>query len=100
MVDRELRLGSDKAPKDGLTYFKNSNDTMAAIRRELTQAIVGAEVVVEKEENGPPVGAPVNVEVVGDKYETLAAIAQQLKNSIAGVEGVVDPEGRLQGWPA
>jgi len=87
MVDREKRLaGGD----DGKIYFANSNDTMAAIRRELTRTIVGAEVKVDKEKEGPPVGAPINVEIAGDDYLALAQIADTLKSRIKDVPGVVD----------
>ncbi len=91
MVDRELRKGpQDKGTDDGKIYFRNSNDTMEAIRKELSSAMVGAEVKVDKEEQGPPVGAPINVEIHGDDYTVMARIAEQLKAKIKEIPGIVD----------
>lgn len=90
MVDRENRLGPDEAPDDGKVYFASSNDTMEDMREKLVEAIVGAEVVVDKEEMGPPVGAPVNIEVTGDDYKTLASLATRLKDVVSETPGVVD----------
>ncbi len=87
MVDREFRRAEGT---DGKIYFRNSNDTLSALRRELTAAITGAEVKVDKEKEGPPVGAPVNVEITGDDYETLALLAGELQERIKDIPGVVD----------
>ena len=91
LVDREVRKGpQDEGADDGKIYFSNSNDTMDAIRKDLFLSIVGAEVKVEKEENGPPVGAPINVEIHGDDYAIMARIAEQLKAQIKDLPGIVD----------
>ena len=91
MVDRELRKDpDDEGTDDGKIYFSNSNDTMEALRKELVTYIVGAEVNVDKEENGPPVGAPVNVEIHGDDYEIMAHIAEKLQDKIQDLPGIVD----------
>lgn len=91
MVDRELRKGAGMpGTDDGKIYFRNSNETMEAIRKELLASLVGVEVNVDKEENGPPVGAPVNVEIHGDDFETMSKIADELKAKIKDVPGVVD----------
>jgi multidrug efflux pump len=91
LVDRELRLSSQEKPaEDNRLYFNNSNDTMEAIRQEITTAIIGAEVKVDKEENGPPVGAPINIEIEGEDFPTLAAIAEQIKQEAKTIPGIVD----------
>ena len=91
MIDRELRKGAgDEGTGDGKIYFRNSNDTMDALRKELSASIVGAETKVDKEENGPPVGAPVNVEIHGDDYGVMADIAEELKSKMKDVPGIVD----------
>jgi len=91
LVDRELRRSpQDEGTDDGKIYFSNSNDTMDAIRKDLLTTIVGAEVKVDKEENGPPVGAPINVEIHGDDYAVMARIAEQLKAQIKDIPGIVD----------
>jgi multidrug efflux pump subunit AcrB len=91
LVDRELRKGpQEKGTNDRKIYFSNSNDTMEAIRKDLFATIVGAEVKVDKEEEGPPVGAPINVEIHGDDYTVMADIAEQLKAQIKDLPGIVD----------
>ena len=91
MVDREFRKGAqDEGTGDRKIYFRNSNDTMEALRKELVSSIVGAEVKVDKQEEGPPVGAPVNVEIHGDDYAIMARIADELKTKIKDLPGIVD----------
>jgi len=87
MVDREFRLESGT---DDKIYFQDSNKTMEALRTRLTRSIVGAKVTVEKEENGPPVGPPVNVEIAGTDYKTIARIADRLQSEIQDIPGIVD----------
>jgi len=60
---------------------------------EIRDAIIqtaGTEVLVQKEEAGPPVGLPVNIEISGDDYEVLGSISQMVKDSIKTVAGLVD----------
>jgi multidrug efflux pump subunit AcrB len=42
--------------------------------------IPGASVEVTKEEGGPPTDPPVNIEIVGDKFEDIASVATKLNN--------------------
>jgi len=42
--------------------------------------IPGASVEVTKEEGGPPTDPPVNIEIVGDKFEDIATVATKLNN--------------------
>jgi len=91
MVDRELRKeAGEDGTNDGKIYFRNSNNTMAAIREELVASIVGAEVTVKKQEHGPPVGAPVNVEIHGDDFKVMDRIAEELQDGIRDIPGIVD----------
>lgn len=55
--------------------------------------IPGAEIVVEQEQGGPPVGKAISIEITGDKLEDLIAVDTTLKkylendtNRISGVE--------------
>ena len=52
--------------------------------------IPGASIEVSKEDAGPPTDPPVNIEIVGDKFEEIAAIATKLNNFLDTnrVEGV------------
>ncbi len=67
------------------------------VQREVTQQLVnrypGVTIAVEKEQNGPPVGRPINIEITGDNLESLIAIANDVKArvdraNIAGIEGL------------
>ncbi|MCX6324057.1 MAG: efflux RND transporter permease subunit [Sphingobacteriales bacterium] len=42
--------------------------------------IPGASVEVAQEDGGPPTDPPVNIEIVGDKFEEIAAVATNLSN--------------------
>ncbi|MBI4666127.1 MAG: efflux RND transporter permease subunit [Nitrospinae bacterium] len=62
------------------------------IRAAATGEIVGARVRVSAEQMGPPVGAPINIEVFGDDYTVLADVSHTLEDVISKVPGVVDAE--------
>jgi len=50
----------------------------------------GALITVEKDENGPPAGAPINIEVAGDDYFEIMAAAEDIRMYIneSGVSGI------------
>jgi multidrug efflux pump subunit AcrB len=91
MVDRELRKeAGEDGTDDGKIYFRNSNHTMEAIRQELVANIVGADIKVDKQEEGPSTGAPVNVEIHGEEFTVMARIAEELQDGIRDIPGIVD----------
>ncbi len=51
----------------------------------------GAQITVDKDENGPPTGADINIEVSGEDYQQIMDVAEDIKlfideKSIAGIE--------------
>ena len=67
--------------------------------------ITGAEVSLDMEENGPPVGEPVEIQISGDDFLLLGEIAKNIRDEIRDIPGLVDldddfesskPEIRLQ----
>ncbi|MFN5356252.1 MAG: efflux RND transporter permease subunit [Bacteroidota bacterium] len=59
--------------------------------RDAVKGIPGAEISVDQEQGGPPVGKPINIEIRGDKFEDLASTADRLlryleSEDIPGVE--------------
>jgi multidrug efflux pump len=60
--------------------------------------VAGAEISVEKERNGPPVGKPINIEVSGDDFKELQAISQSLKAEISksDIQGIDELKSDLQ----
>jgi multidrug efflux pump len=76
MVDREFRERSTTA-------------TMADIRSSLGN-VTGAEVVVQKMEEGPPTGKPVTIEISGKEFTELGDLAEVIMDSIKAVPGLVN----------
>ncbi|HWV58724.1 MAG TPA: efflux RND transporter permease subunit, partial [Longimicrobiales bacterium] len=61
-------------------YEDLTGDVFATIRRmqeELGIGIAGVEVTVEEQAMGPPTGAPVNIEIVGDDPDVLKRLSDQ-----------------------
>ncbi len=63
--------------------------TIDRIRRAVA-TIPGAEVEVEKERMGPPVGAPIAVEVSGEDFNAVGELALIVRRRIAALPGVAD----------
>lgn len=67
----------------------NTMDLVATLRDEIG-AIAGAEVKVEKQEEGPPTGAPISIEVSGADFDTLSRLSGRIIRAIETVPGLVD----------
>ncbi len=90
----------DRSPNKSLTtitfveFEDRDGINTADIMKELTQSFkgfLGAKIFIEKEENGPPVGKPINIEVSGDDFEKLIAVSQDVirvinQDKIPGIE--------------
>lgn len=68
---------------------EHSNDVLARIR-EAVAPLSGAEIKVEKQEEGPPTGPPVSIELSGEKIEVLEALLAEARSLIKDVPGMVD----------
>lgn len=74
---------------------ESSAETMTRLREQL-QGIPGAELEFTKDENGPPVGAPVNIEVSGEDFNQIVQIVQEIKQRLVeasttgAIPGLVD----------
>ena len=96
--------GSTEATHQGSIYVEfveaaqrqtNSLTLIDAIRKDVG-VIPGAEVTVEREEEGPPTGAPVSIEISGDDFETLEQYASDIIREIETVPGLVDLKTDLE----
>jgi multidrug efflux pump len=58
--------------------------------REATSQIPGAEVKVEVQQMGPPVGEAVNIEIAGEDFTQLRAISAAMQDQIRDIPGLVD----------
>lgn len=58
--------------------------------REEVRDIAGAEITVDKESNGPPVGKPINIEISSEDLDELVTTTERLKRFIdsIGIGGI------------
>ena len=81
-----------------------TGDVLSAIREEL-KGYPDAEVVVTKNSDGPPQGAPINLELTGDDYDELLAASEEVLlylrgKDYAGVEELkIDVDKRKPQMP-
>ncbi|MCF8127638.1 MAG: efflux RND transporter permease subunit [Deltaproteobacteria bacterium] len=67
-----------------------SSTVVKEIREKTLGAVRGAEVQVEKEKEGPPTGAPVNLEISGKDIHVLGELAAKIRKQIKDIPGLVD----------
>ncbi|MDP2687302.1 MAG: efflux RND transporter permease subunit [Aequorivita sp.] len=53
--------------------------------RESVKGFPGASIIVEKDAAGPPVGYPINIELIGEDYEEMLREAENLRSYIEGL---------------
>ena len=74
--------------------------TLDRVRDEL-QGIAGADIKIEKDQDGPPTGAPVNIEITGTDFDVITRIADEVKQLLVDasetgkVPGLVDIQDNL-----
>lgn len=66
-----------------------SSESLELIR-ERVKNIPGAKITVAEQEEGPPTGAPINIEIAGDDFEILGRLAKTIREMIANIPFVVD----------
>ncbi|MEO0811633.1 MAG: efflux RND transporter permease subunit, partial [Myxococcota bacterium] len=65
------------------------NDVINDIRNRIAD-IPGARIEISKQQDGPPSGAPVNIEIRGEDLRVLERTVEEVKAIVSAVEGVVD----------
>ena len=75
----------------------STSENLEAIRANV-QGIPGARITVDKEQNGPPTGKPINIEISGDDFDELQKIEEQVRQAIdkARIAGIEDLQSDLQ----
>jgi len=63
--------------------------TIDTLRTQLAE-IPGAEIRIEKERMGPPVGKPIGVQVSGPDFHGVGELAMEVRRKIAQLDGVAD----------
>lgn len=78
----------------------STNLALEEIRRRV-EDIPGAKITVEKGEEGPPTGAPINIEISGDDVRVLGQIARKVREIVARVPFVKDVrDDYVEGTPS
>ncbi len=67
-----------------------SSTVVEEVRKKTLDVVKGAEVQVEKEEEGPPTGAPVSLEISGKNIHVLGDLAAKVRKEIKDIPGLVD----------
>jgi multidrug efflux pump subunit AcrB len=68
---------------------RSSRDQLEELRRRMA-GFTGAAITIEKQEDGPPTGKPVNIEISGKDFAILGSIADRIEERIRGVPGLVN----------
>jgi len=58
-----------------------TQEVMEEIRRALTK-YPGVQITIDKDQMGPPVGKPINIEISGEEYERLISLADDVLKTI------------------
>jgi CzcA family heavy metal efflux pump len=74
---------------------RHSSEIISEVRDRLAALITGAELRVEKEDEGPPTGDPVSLEIYGDDMQVLAGIVEQVRALMRDIPGIVDMKDNL-----
>ncbi len=69
----------------------SSRESLTRLRERMT-AFTGAELTIDKQEEGPPTGPPINIEVTGEDFTRLGGLADEIMASIRSIPGMVDLE--------
>src|SRR5690606_22112764 len=66
-----------------------TTETVERLREKIAD-VAGAEITIEKENMGPPVGAPIAVEVSGDDFHAVGEYAAEVRRQLSAIPGTAD----------
>lgn len=87
------RISVDMLPAD--QQMSDPIEFMETLR-VVYERVPGANIVLAQQSSGPPAGAPVNIEIVGDDLAVMAKISQQIKDKIRVIPGIIDLEDDVE----
>jgi multidrug efflux pump subunit AcrB len=69
---------------------KNTSVLMRELSQELIDRYPGVQLEITKDENGPPTGKPINLEIIGQEFDELIYLADTIQTMIelAEIEGI------------
>ncbi|MGW8194628.1 MAG: efflux RND transporter permease subunit [Desulforhopalus sp.] len=68
---------------------RSSHDTVSDIRKRVDD-IPGGKITIAMESEGPPTGAPINIEIAGENFAVLGEIAKKIKDVLTQLPHVED----------
>jgi multidrug efflux pump len=68
---------------------ESSKETIEEIRRRIT-GIPGARISIAEQEEGPPTGAPISIEISGDNFAVLGRISKEIRSTLEKIPFVQD----------
>lgn len=68
---------------------RSTHDTVADIRQRV-EDIPGGKITIAMEAEGPPTGAPINIEIAGDNFAVLGQISKKIKDILIQLPHVED----------
>ncbi|MCP3952539.1 MAG: efflux RND transporter permease subunit, partial [Desulfobacterales bacterium] len=86
-----------------IDYNDRKHPTAADIEvlRQRVKSIAGARITVDEQEEGPPTGAPINIEISGDDFTRLGLIAEKVRHAVSRIPHVEDVrDDYVQGLPS
>ncbi len=87
--------GTSNKARVAINFFekeKRSQSTFVTLEniRMASAGLPEANIVVTKQQMGPPVGAAVSIEISGEDYGTLAELSRRARSEIADIPGLFD----------
>jgi multidrug efflux pump len=78
----------------------STNDDLNTLRERI-KSISGAKITIKEQDQGPPTGPPVNIEISGDNFAVLGRIAEKIKTGLAKIPNVEDiKDDYVKGLPS
>jgi len=75
--------------KDFAERERPSAQIVSELRRDLSD-LAGAEIKIQKQEEGPPTGAAVEVRLIGEDFDVLQDLSERVHDAIINVPGLVN----------
>ncbi len=74
-----------------------SSQTLLDKMQQEIKGIPGTEISIQRENNGPPTGKPISIEIAGDDFEQLITLEKKVRKAIqdAGIEGIEELKSDL-----
>lgn len=76
----------------------STSECLEKIRNQVKGLVAGAKISVDKEQNGPPTGKPINIEISGDDFNELQKLEVKVREGIVqnGIQGIEDLKSDLK----